>query len=233
MRATRRPPRPAPRAAAARRRRGATPPPGAGGTSPRSATAAGGARNEARATGIRRPAGTRRSAAPREADARAEVHQRLAARGRERVAGPLLHAADVRVDRQNRLTPREVADGGRRVRADPRQLGQVGRPALRRDPLCRPVQRERPPVVAQALPLPDHVRGRRRRERRCGRPALEPALEPRRDACCLRLLQHHLGDEDRVRIAGSAPGQVALGPLVPSKQQLVHGPIVGDSRRPS
>ena len=38
---------------------------------------------------------------------------------------------------------------------------------------------------------------------------IEPGEVARDDAFDLGLLQHDLGDEDRVRIAGPSPGQVA------------------------
>ena len=85
-----------------------------------------------------------------------------------------------------------------------------GRPASRARRSARgAVQAERAPVVAEPLPLADHVRRRTRRERLGRRPALEPG-EPARDhALDLRLLQHHLADEDRVRIARLPPRQIA------------------------
>ena len=81
------------------------------------------------------------------------------------------------------------------------------------------VEVERAPVVAEPLPGADHVAGRRCGERRRIGPALEP-LEPARDhALDLRLLQHHLADEDRVRVARLRQGRSR--PLLgPRQQQL-------------
>ena len=68
----------------------------------------------------------------------------------------------------------------------------------------RAVQMTRAPVVAESLPRDDHVRGRSGGERLDGGPALEPATPARDHAVDLRLLQHHLRDEDRVRVALSS-----------------------------
>ena len=114
--------RPRPRAARAAR---------AGGRSPRSATVAAAARSAARATGSAPASGQPLAARhAREADGRAEVEQRLRARRSKASPRALLHAADVRVDRQHVAAEGEVADRCRRVGADPGQLGQLVRPAL-------------------------------------------------------------------------------------------------------
>ena len=139
------------------------------------------------------------------------------------MTGPLLHPGNVRVDRQDTLTEREVADRGGRVWTDARQLGEIVRPAVDRDPLYRAVQVEAAPVVAQPLPLADHVRRRRGSERLDGWPALEPGHKAGDHALHLRLLQHHLGDEDRVGIAGPTPGQVASVLREPGEQGCLHG----------
>ena len=88
----------------------------------------------------------------------------------------LLHAADVHVDRQHVAAEREAGDGVGGVAPDAGQLRQILGPAVRGDVLRRAVQAERAPVVAEPLPLADHVGGRRRRERLDSRPALEPPL---------------------------------------------------------
>ena len=77
----------------------------------------------------------------------------------ELLAGALLDAAHVRVDGQHVAPEREVADGRRGVRPDARELGQVVRPAVLRDLLRGAVQAERAPVVAEPLPLDDHLAG--------------------------------------------------------------------------
>ena len=123
------------------------------------------------------------------------------------VAGPLLYAVHVRVDGQHVAAEREVADRGRGVRADAGQLGEVVGPAVRGDVRRGAVQVHGAPVVAEALPLDDHLGGRRgARARR--RSASARATAPARDhALDLGLLQHHLADEDRVGIRRLPPGQ--------------------------
>ena len=132
---------------------------------------------------------------PREADRRAEVEERLQRIRPERVAGALLDPRHVRVDGQHRLAEGLVANRGRRVRPDARQLGQVVRPAVGGDRARGAVEVQRAPVVAEALPCADRVGGRRRRERlrpsasaratrasgaRPARPASAAASPPRR-----------------------------------------------------
>ena len=140
----------------------------------------------------------------------------------ERLAGALLHAADVRVDRQHVAAEGEVADGGRRVRPDAGQLGQVVRPAALGDRLRSAVQVDRSPVVAEPLPLDDHLGRRRGGERLDRRPPLEPALPARDHAIDLRLLEHHLGDEDRVGVVRVPPRQVAAVRGVPGQERFSH-----------
>ena len=68
-------------------------------------------------------------------------------------------------------------------------------------------------VVPEPAPGRDHVGGRRGGERGGGRPACEPRGVALDDAADLRLLEHDLGDEDRVRVARLAPRQDATGAL--------------------
>ena len=104
----------------------------------------------------------------------------------------------------------------------PGQLGQVVGPAALGDRSRRAVQVDRAPVVAEPLPLDDDVGRRRGGERVDRRPALEPARAARHDAVDLRLLQHHLADEDRVRVGGLPPRQIAPICPEPSEKQLLH-----------
>ena len=136
--------------------------------------------------------------------------------------GALLDALHVRVDGQDVAAEREVADRSRGVRADAGQLGQVVRPPVGRDVLRGAVQADRAPVVAEALPLDDHVRGRRGCERLDGRPALEPGPPARDHAVDLRLLQHDLAHQDRVGIRRLAPREIAPVLAVPGQEQLPH-----------
>ena len=98
----------------------------------------------------------------------------------------------------------------------------------------RAVEGKGPPVVAEALPLADHVGGRCDRELFDPRPALEPPLPARQHALDLRLLGHDLADEDRVRVARPPPRQVASVLHEPRQEQILHGANVarrGASRR--
>ena len=65
----------------------------------------------------------------------------------------------------------------------------------------RPVQGERAAVVSEPLPRTDHLARRGGGQRCRRRPSLEPVEVARPDALDLRLLQHHLRDENRVRVA--------------------------------
>ena len=216
-----RPPRrrPAPRPARPR----AAPPRGAAGTSPRTATASAPARTAALA---RASLGERADAAARhtrEADGRAEVEERLRAGAVEaRPVRSCTRRTFVSTGSTSRPNAK-FADGGRGVRPDAGQLGQVVGPTVLGDHARGAVEVDGAPVVAESLPLDDHVRGRRGRERRRGRPALEPPEVARDDAVDLRLLEHHLADKDRVWILRPAPRKVASVPGIPGEKQLAHG----------
>ena len=86
------------------------------------------------------------------------------------------------------------------------------------------MQVDRAPVVAEPLPLADHVAERSGGELLGGGPALEPGQVARHDARDLRLLEHHFRDEDRVRIASPPPGQVACVLVEPGEERRLHGP---------
>ena len=96
------------------------------------------------------------------------------------------------------------------------------------------MERERAIVVAEALPLEDHLGGRRRSGCLDGRPPFEPARVARHDPLDLRLLQHDLADEDRVRVARASPGKLAGVLPVPRQQQGLHAPsLVVETARPA
>lgn len=83
---------------------------------------------------------------------------------------------------------------------------------------------ESPPVVAEPLPLADHLRGGGSGESLDRRPTLEPGKVPRDHAGNLGLLEHHLGDEDRIWIVRPAPRKiVAAVSLEPAEQRSFHG----------
>ncbi len=133
-----------------------------------------------------------------------------------------LDTLDIDVDGQHVLPEREAHDRCRRVAPHAWELGQIHRPAAGGDVPRRAVQVERAPVVAEPLPFADHVCDRGLRERIDGWPPLEPGEEVRDDAIDLRLLQHHLAHEDRVRIPSVPPRQIATGACKPLEQRLLH-----------
>ena len=132
-------------------------------------------------------------------------------RGRRHAAE---HAGDVGVDDRDICFERERQHGPRRVGADPRQPQQArrGSRGTRRAPRSAWPRHagsgldadSRVPATAEARrpTMPPHTTAgvRKRREER-----LPLRDHPQR----LRLLQHHLTDEDRPRVAGLSPRQIA------------------------
>src|SRR5262249_54006120 len=108
------------------------------------------------------------------------------------------------------------------------------------------VKASRADVVAKRVPRFDDVRFGRLGERMEGRIADEPFFVLWQHAIDLRLLEHHLRDEDAIRVAGFAPGQVASVLAVPTEEAAAkplakrrrrqrqallasrHGAIIGD-----
>ena len=146
-------------------------------------------------------------------------------------------AADIDIHHRDRAVMGEGGDRARRVRPDAGQRLQLRdilrhAPAMHRDDRLRqPLQVDRPPVVAEAGPRPDHVARWRIRERLDGRELRQPRLPLRDDAVHLRLLQHQFGDENRVRIPHAPPRQVAPLPRVPVEQRLLDDREIGHIRR--
>ena len=140
------------------------------------------------------------------------------------MAGAFLDAVHVGVDRQDVSPEREVPDRRRRVRPDAGELGEIVRPALGRDLLRGTMEIQAAAVVAEPLPLPDDVRRRSSGERCDCRPPLQPGEITRDHALDLRLLQHHLRDEDRVRVLRPPPWQVASVLCKPGEQGGLHRP---------
>src|SRR5437867_3018935 len=84
-------------------------------------------------------------------------------------------------------------------------------------------------VIAEAIPrLHDRFGARARKPFECREPFQKPRIELR-DSAHLRLLQHELGDDDAVRIAGAAPRKVARMLSIPPKQ-LAHKGLSGLGR---
>ena len=106
---------------------------------------------------------------------------------------------------------------------DAGQLGQVVGPAV---VARRPARRGGGSAPRRLYPSPCHSRitsaGEAAASASTRRPALEPGEVARDDALDLRLLQHHLADEDRVRVARAPPREVAPVRREPLEQQLLH-----------
>ena len=174
--------------------------------------------------------------APCETDRRSDVHQRvmplrrsafgadlaieldgLAVGGGAAEHSPTEHAADVRVGEGRRLAERETCDRRCRVRTNPRKgvESRDGAREARRVSPCDPVQISRPTVVAEARPFAEHLAERSAGQGPKGRESLQKTPVREEDTGDLRLLEHHLADEDAVRIAGVSPRKVAPRPPVP------------------
>jgi len=128
------------------------------------------------------------------------------------------HASPVDVDGGDTCAEGEGGHRSGGVGADAGQRLEVVRPAVRGHHGGGAAQRERAAVVAQPAPERQHLRRLRRGQcRRIGKPLQEP-LVVGDDTGGLGLLEHDLGDEDRVRIAGVTPWERALHGLVPVEQ---------------
>ena len=147
------------------------------------------------------------------------------------------HARDVGVEDRRALAERKAADRAGRVGADALegekrffvggQLAAVSGDRLARDRL----QPLRADVVAERVPGVGHLLlgcGRERFERRV---LVEPLGVLRQHAIDLRLLQHDLGDEDVVRIAGLSPRQIAPVAAVPRQQPVAKSAAIGRHRQ--
>jgi len=74
-------------------------------------------------------------------------------------------------------------------------------------------------VITEALPRAKHLIFRSARQRTKIGKSAEPLVIIRDDGCDLRLLEHELGDEDCVRIAGLAPGEIAPVAAIPAEKR--------------
>ena len=101
------------------------------------------------------------------------------------------------------------------------QARSISRPAIARDDRAGRMQPDRAAVVTEPDPRCQNVGLRGCSQRVRVRPALQPSREARNDARDLRLLEHDLRDEDRVRIHGPPPRQVAVLALVPGEERLL------------
>lgn len=146
------------------------------------------------------------------------------------MAGSALYALDVHIHWEHVLVECKAPDSCSRVWPDSGELGEIVRPAIDGDALRCSMQVQRSPVVAEPLPLADHIRCRGRCQRIEGRPAIEPGDVPRDDSPDRRLLKHDLADEDRVRISRAPPRKVATRCLEPGEEQRLYS---WDAMRPT
>ena len=210
---------------------------GAGGTSPRSATAAGAARSDGRARGMPRRAGTRRSAgrargrrvAPRSISAWPHAAENAwpgplldAARRSCRPAAPARPSAKLRT---------AAAVYGPTPGSSVRSSGQPSA-AIRRAARCSvdaPAGCSPRPCHSRMTSARRRGRERRRRSASARASARSAARRARPASAAASPRETRIAYGSRVR----RQGRSRSCPLVPLEQQLVHGPIVGDSRRPS
>jgi hypothetical protein len=126
------------------------------------------------------------------------------------------HPGDIAVDEGGALAVGDRGDGARGVGADAGHLAERrGRPRQRAavavdDVAGAAVQVAGAAVVAEPGPVGEDVVERRVGQALHRREAAHPALPVGDDGGHPRLLQHDLGDPDRVRVAAPSPRQVAL-----------------------
>ncbi len=125
------------------------------------------------------------------------------------------HAGDVAVDQRRAFAVRDRRDRAGGIRPDAAHRPQSGRgrgqrtTVARGDLACARPQVARTRVVAESRPGGQHVVERRGGERRHRRELRHPAFPVRDHRGNPRLLQHHLADPDRVRVARAPPRQIA------------------------
>jgi len=125
------------------------------------------------------------------------------------------HAGDVAVDERRALAKRDRRDRACGVRPDAGHRSELGGAARqragesRRDLARTGVEVARTRVVAEAGPRGEDVIERCVGERLRRREARHPALPVRDHRTDARLLEHDLGDPDRVRVARASPRQIA------------------------
>src|SRR5262249_14231693 len=141
---------------------------------------------------------------------------------------PGQNAANVRIDHGHWLLVGEARDRRGSVAPDALERPQAGDVSGQRATVLGYhltgdlVQPHGAQVVAKALPGTDGFRPRRAGQVAESRKAFEPGVPFGNDAIDLRLLEHDLGDENGVRVARAAPGQVARVLAIPRHQALLN-----------
>jgi len=71
-------------------------------------------------------------------------------------------------------------------------------------------------IITEAFPGVQNLRFSRRGKRADGGKPAQPSIIVRNDGSGLRLLEHDFGNENGVRIAGLAPGEIAFAFMEPA-----------------
>ena len=121
--------------------------------------------------------------------------------------GLQIHARQVERERSNPLSR-----GGPYARQRRQLLDARGKRAVIRthDLLGGGLEGERTAVVPHALPRGEHLGSSRLGQREHTREPVEPLCPTRLHTRHLRLLQHHLGQPNLVRVVGAPPRKVAI-----------------------
>jgi hypothetical protein len=141
-----------------------------------------------------------------------------------RIEKPRKHASCVRFDDRNSLIEGKAGKGASSVFADPGELLQSVDCSRElstmpiHDHFCCRVEISRASIIAEALPRPKDFVFRSFCERGDIRKSAQPFMIVRNDGGDLRLLEHDFRDEDCVRIAGLAPGEIAAITAMPIDQ---------------
>jgi hypothetical protein len=135
---------------------------------------------------------------------------------------PLEYASNVRVAWEDRRIEGETSDRVGGVGAHAGKLGEIGRPAVRRNVLGCPMEADCAAVVAKSLPRADDVGEWGGGERFRRWPAFQPPQITGHDPLDLRLLEHDLRDEYGVWVPCVPPRQVAAVAIKPGEKRFLH-----------
>ena len=191
------------------------------------------------------------------ADQRAEFHQRLVeladVRVRQEVTGEFperlqcsrgfyigadgehagKHAGDISIDERGALAERDAGDGAGGVATDAGQGAQLGGCAgqfaavLADEELRGAMQVAGARIVAETFPQFQDAIVRCAGKRLDGGESAEPTGVVGADGVDACLLEHDFADPDAVRVAGGAPGKLAVMTTVPARQVAVEGGAEG------